>query len=203
VAARAGTDDRAGVHQPGVGFFLRFPSSGPRRYTYTGFRIGAYPTARDAFSRALGGGDASIGVRLGAGMATGFVGAAVFNPLDVLRVRLQLDPRRYPTYDVFAGLRALAAAGAGEGWRGWPVNVGRAALLSGSQLATYDTSKREAKRRLGVREGPALHVARPPAPRPRAVADARARARRRRARSSAAASPSSSSSPSTRSRPWS
>ena len=36
------------------------------------------------------------------------VGALVFTPLDVLRVRLQLKPDRYPTYNVAAGLRAIA-----------------------------------------------------------------------------------------------
>ena len=163
MAARAGTDDRAGVISPARFFFFGPPRPRERadRFTYTGFRIGAYPTARDAFSRALGTGDASIGVRLGAGMATGFVGAAVFNPLDLLRLRLQLRPNRYPTYDVVAGLRAIASGrgGVAECWRGWPVSVARASLLSGAQLATYDTAKREVKRRFGASEGPGLHVA--------------------------------------------
>ena len=128
-----------------------------RAFTYTGFRIGAYPSARDAFSdRGL----PDLLVRIGAGASTGFVGALVFNPLDLLRVRLQLAPSRYPTWNVVAGLRAIAADGGGVAglWRGWPVSVARASLLSGSQLATYDTAKRSFKERLGFAEGPPLHV---------------------------------------------
>lgn len=130
-----------------------------RAFTYTGFRIGAYPTVRDSFAAQLGGAE-TVPVRLAAGMTTGFVGSFLFNPLDILRLRLQLSPFRYPAYDVPAGLRAIAAQGGGvaELWRGWPVNVARASLLSGSQLATYDSSKRFFKARLGWREGAPLHV---------------------------------------------
>ena len=130
-----------------------------RAFTYTGFRIGAYPAVRDAYAAREGVPD--LVVRLCAGATTGFVGAFVFNPLDLLRVRLQLAPTRYPTYDVFAGLRTIARDGGGpaELWRGWPVSVARAALLSGSQLATYDSSKRFFKARLGADEGAPLHVA--------------------------------------------
>ena len=95
--ALAPTIARAFTCRPGVA--ARWPpgGAGGGRHRYTGFRIGSYPTARDAFSRALGRGDASLGVRLGAGMATGFVGAAVFNPLRVAATFLWTAHRARPT----------------------------------------------------------------------------------------------------------
>lgn len=68
-----------------------------RAFSYTGFRIGLYPTVRDAIvgSGTLGDAD-SIPARIAAGAATGMVGSAVFNPIDVVRIRMQ-GPNPYPS----------------------------------------------------------------------------------------------------------
>ena len=128
-----------------------------RAFSYTGFRIGLYPSVRDAIvgSGAVGGPD-SVPARVAAGAATGAVGSALFNPIDVVRIRMQ-GPAPYPTT-----LGAFAAIARDEGvvaglWRGTSACVGRAMMLSGSQLATYDTAKRALKSRGAMEEGPALH----------------------------------------------
>lgn len=68
-----------------------------RAFSYTGFRIGLYPTVRDAIVGAgtFGGAD-SVAARIAAGAATGMVGSAVFNPIDVVRIRMQ-GPNPYPS----------------------------------------------------------------------------------------------------------
>ena len=62
-----------------------------RAFSYTGFRIGLYPTVRDAIvgSGALGDGS-SVAARIAAGATTGAVGSAIFNPIDVVRIRMQV-----------------------------------------------------------------------------------------------------------------
>ena len=101
-------------------------------------------------------GDAdSVACRIAAGATTGAVGSAIFNPIDVVRIRMQ-GASPYPST-----LGAFGAIAREEGilglWRGMDVCVARAALLSGSQLATYDTTKRWMKDQGVMSEGPALH----------------------------------------------
>ena len=127
-----------------------------RAFSYTGFRIGLYPTVRNAIVESGSFGDAdSVSCRIAAGATTGAVGSAIFNPIDVVRIRMQ-GANPYPST-----LGAFGAIAREEGvlglWRGIDVCMARAALLSGSQLATYDTTKRWMKDRGVMHEGPALH----------------------------------------------
>eukprot|EP00873_Tetraselmis_striata_P011116 jgi/Tetstr1/431380/TSEL_021071.t1 len=106
-----------------------------RGLSYTGFRIGLYPSVRDAF------GDSGLASRIAAGAVTGAVGSAVFNPVDIVRIRMQAPSPAYPS--TLAAFRAIPAQEGLAGlWRGWSASMARAAMLSGSQLATYDTTKR-------------------------------------------------------------
>ena len=127
-----------------------------RAFSYTGFRIGLYPTVRNAIVDSGTFGDAdSVSCRIAAGATTGAVGSAIFNPIDVVRIRMQ-GANPYPS--TLGAFRAIAAEEGALGlWRGIDVCVARAALLSGSQLATYDTTKRWMKDHGVMSEGPALH----------------------------------------------
>lgn len=58
-----------------------------RAMTYVAFRVGTYPTVRDAVC----GDDPTLANRLLAGAITGGVGAMIFCPIDVVRVRMQAD----------------------------------------------------------------------------------------------------------------
>ena len=121
-----------------------------RGMSYTGFRIGLYPTVRTALGR-----DDLIG-RLLAGGVTGGVGALLFAPADVVRIRMQ-GPNPYGS--TLGAFRTVASA---EGvlalWRGVGASALRACLLSSTQLATYDTCKRVFKDKDLFAEGPGLHI---------------------------------------------
>ena len=67
-----------------------------------------------------------------------------------------------PTVASNLGLATLAHLFATQGlvglWRGSEVLVARGALMSATQLTTYDWTKRQLKQELGVADGPALHI---------------------------------------------
>ena len=113
-----------------------------RGMSYTGCRIGMYATARDAATAATGDDGDGVGVRVLAGGLTGAVGALVFNPIDVVRVRMQsMTCAHANTISAFGDV-ARREGVAGGLWRGTGACVARAMTLSGSQLATYDVGKR-------------------------------------------------------------
>lgn len=155
---------RAAIRERGVWRGLWHPgieATVYRAFTYTGFRIGSYPAVRDAIvnTGAFGGGDA-IAARVAAGAATGAIGSALFNPIDVVRIRMQ-GPAPYESTLVAFATIAKREGVAGL-WRGWGACVARAATLSGAQLATYDTAKRRLRSddpsELSLfKEGPLLH----------------------------------------------
>ena len=80
-----------------------------------------------------------------------------------MRVRLQSEPAQFvhvaPPWRTFFAFKHVARAdGVGALYRGMSACVLRGALLSSSQLATYDTAKGGMRRVCGLSEGPALHL---------------------------------------------
>jgi solute carrier family 25 uncoupling protein 8/9 len=130
-----------------------------RAFSYTGFRIGMYPAVRDAVVETRFFGDSnSIAARVVAGAGTGAIGSALFNPIDVVRIRMQ-GPTPYKS-TASAFIEIARRDGVAGLWRGWGVCMTRAATLSGSQLATYDTVKKKLRSDSSesfFREGPILH----------------------------------------------
>lgn len=172
-----------GLWQPGL------LATWMRGLSYTGFRIGLYPTVRDYYAEKLkkrsvsgvGRGmdgtseedeenrtmseSENFALKLLAGATTGAIGSAVFNPIDIVRIRMQSQPYRAISLGSEAAAatassatarqkafypsttRAFSMIAREEGvvkglWRGVGVCVARASLLSGSQLGTYDAAKR-------------------------------------------------------------
>ena len=165
-----------GLWQPGL------LATWMRGLSYTGFRIGLYPTVRDYYAEKLkrrsvvsvGRGmdgtseeeeenrtmseSEKFALKLLAGATTGAIGSAVFNPIDIVRIRMQSQPYRALSLGSEAAAarqktfypsttRAFSMIAREEGvvkglWRGVGVCVARASLLSGSQLGTYDAAKR-------------------------------------------------------------
>lgn len=130
-----------------------------RAFSVTGVRVGLYPSVR----KMVGGeGSTSFAGKAGAGMLTGAMSAAMANPIDMVRTRIQAQvgapTLRYETYaaavrDVVTnegGVRAL--------WRGLGATVARQMLLSGGQLASYDQAKQTARESFGLAESPPLHL---------------------------------------------
>ena len=92
-----------------------------------------------------------------AGAATGSVGSFVFNPIDVVRVRFQRNAAACSgTFSAFPQI--LREEGMRGFWTGASPSVMRASLMSGSQLATYDTWKETVVRVWSVKDSPSLHI---------------------------------------------
>lgn len=147
-----------------------------RDLAYSGLRIGLYPTMRESISGRRRG-EASLLEKIAAGASTGVVGAAIANPLDVVRVRMSCEGGVVAADGVLAtGMRAGHAPRwrsslhclvdcferegvAGGLYRGVGATTARAALLSAGQLASYDHSKTLLLRHGWVKEeGRPLHV---------------------------------------------
>ena len=135
-----------------------------RALTYTGFRIGAYPEAKRRIGRAMDVSDNTepLGLRVAAGMTTGGIGSALFTPVDLVRVRMQSNPRLYAhvpavARTAYAFVHVARAEGLRQGlYRGLSACVLRGTLLSASQLTTYDLTKQLLRRARD--EGPTLHM---------------------------------------------
>ena len=94
---------------------------------------------RDAIvkSQWLGGAD-SIAARIAAGAATGAVGSALFNPIDVVRIRMQGGAPYPSTLGAFGAIvREEGVAGL---WRGTGVCMARAVGWTQQRLATSSTT---------------------------------------------------------------
>jgi solute carrier family 25 (mitochondrial uncoupling protein), member 8/9 len=128
-------DGLRGLYVPGL------LATAMRGFFYAGFRIGMYPAVRQQVQGMFDSDGDSFTVKLVAGATTGAIGCFIFNPIDVVRVRFQRNPyaysntfRAFPTIFKEEGLQGL--------WAGVKPNVARSAVLSGTQLSTYETLKR-------------------------------------------------------------
>ena len=146
-----------------------------REYLSSGVRAGLYVPLRDALRGSSGGGGGGAGdgagdgavAKVAAALACGAAGALLANPIDVVKIRLMVDPRAYG--GTTAG--ALAASARDEGTpgvaKGLLPSTLRASAIAAGELATYDIAKqalrswlaREGAAGGGAREGAALHVA--------------------------------------------
>lgn len=130
-----------------------------RDLCYSGLRIGLYPTVRAALSGGVDKAEVKLSEKIVAGAFTGAIGAAIANPLDVVRVRMSceggvVNAQGRLTTGMRVGeiprwttsLHCLRDCAKREGvlvglWRGVGATVARAALLSSGNLASYDQAK--------------------------------------------------------------
>lgn len=111
-----------------------------RQVTYGGLSFCAYPYVRDSLSS-----DRALWSQVVAGVVSGGVSAAIANPTDVVKVRLQADGRRaVRLYDggIFSTLRLVLRQ---EGLRAMLNGIGpntlRASVVNGVGIPAYDSSK--------------------------------------------------------------
>jgi hypothetical protein len=143
-----------------------------REMTYSTIRMGTYESFRALYSSILPA--TSFSNKVAAGVTSGAIGALVSTPTDLMKVRMQAPrPDGVPPYrNTFVGFykvfqegKARSSSGSSiwggiQGlWRGTTPNVVRAALLTSSQLATYDQTKGQFKLHFGMQEGLKLHFA--------------------------------------------
>lgn len=124
-------------------------------------RMGLYPAAvRNLHEQLPWGGEGvptAFSTRVLAGLLTGFSGALLANPTDVVKVRLQAEAGtvvngvyatglyrgQVPSPNAFACIWQLGAEGGIRGlWRGAGANCARAALVTSGQMSSYDQTKR-------------------------------------------------------------
>ncbi|KAH8917448.1 mitochondrial carrier [Atractiella rhizophila] len=120
-----------------------------REFSYSGIRMGCYDFAKMGITSLLPIGVSkdsnSLALKLSAGMASGMLGAAIANPADLFKVRMQAPAingapvlnLRQQIHRVYTegGIRSMYRAV-------FPTTV-RAGLLTSSQLGTYDFTKHE------------------------------------------------------------
>ncbi|KAF9437449.1 hypothetical protein BGZ76_000712 [Entomortierella beljakovae] len=119
-----------------------------RESIYSAIRFGGYDHFKGMYSGMLGsgsnGGKSSTFVMVLSGLTSGMIGSAIANPTDLIKVRLQAYwPGAQPRYTSIAG--AFKSIYTEEGvrglFRGVVPTCARAMVLTGSQLASYDSTK--------------------------------------------------------------
>ncbi|GLC46282.1 hypothetical protein PLESTB_000994600 [Pleodorina starrii] len=132
-----------------------------RGFLYGGMRLGLYGPCRDALqtvaSESSSGnthstagaaaaappqGLAALGLKAAAGTISGAVAAGLTSPTELIKTRLQA--KGCEAGSAWGVMRQVVAEGGVLAlWRGSVPSTARAALLTASQLATYDTVKRD------------------------------------------------------------
>ncbi|PNW81722.1 hypothetical protein CHLRE_06g257550v5 [Chlamydomonas reinhardtii] len=101
---------------------------------------------------------AGVGLKVAAGLASGALAAGLTSPTELIKTRLQAkDNTSRGTLEV---IRTVVKSDGVQGlWRGAVPSMVRAALLTASQVATYDSVKREIIRAGGGSDSVWTHVA--------------------------------------------
>jgi len=129
-----------------------------RQATYGTTRLGTYTALTKKLSTVDANGKIqppAFGVKIGAGMVSGAIGAVVGTPAELALIRMTSDGRlpvekRRGYKNVFdALLRISREEGVLTMWRGCGPTVARAVVLNAAQLATYDQAKQIIKVYLG------------------------------------------------------
>ncbi|KAL4038765.1 hypothetical protein IC575_002390 [Cucumis melo] len=126
-----------------------------RSVLYGGLRLGLYEPSKHASDLLFG--STNIFVKIGAGAIAGAVATALTNPVEVLKVRLQMNPN-----STNGSMKEMSRIVSEEGlkalWKGVGPAMARAGALTASQLATYDESKRVLVKWTPLQEGFPLHL---------------------------------------------
>lgn len=131
-----------------------------REATYSTIRMGGYEPMKKFYTNQIGLPSTSFSNKLLAGITSGAIGAFISSPTDLMKIRMQAArPTGRPPYKTsFHGFVNVYQQGGMKGlWRGVYPNTIRAAVLTSSQIATYDQVKGWFKSAVGMQEGLGLH----------------------------------------------
>ncbi len=139
---------------------LYYPGIYPTIYRglcYTGCRIGFYPTIKSIICTDDNEKE-SFSNKFIAGSITGMIACFIFNPLDLVRIRLQRNP--YEFKSTIDGIKTIANANGIVSLytRGSLPSILRATLLSGAQLSIYDSTKKLIVSRYNISESIYVHA---------------------------------------------
>lgn len=136
------------VRTEGVrGLYNGISASLLRQLTYSTVRFGIYEELKSYHARTHQSSKPSFAALIGMSSLSGFVGGISGNAADVLNVRMQHDAalppeqRRNYRHALDGMLRMLREEGFASWFRGVLPNSMRAAIMTSSQLASYDTFK--------------------------------------------------------------
>ncbi|KAL5712842.1 hypothetical protein ACHQM5_014969 [Ranunculus cassubicifolius] len=127
-----------------------------RSVTYGGLRIGLYEPSKYVSEWAFG--SSNILLKVASGAFSGAVATALTNPMEVLKVRLQMNSNSGRGGAIRELQRIISEEGFKALWKGVGAAMTRAAALTASQMATYDESKRALLRLTPLDEGFHLHL---------------------------------------------
>lgn len=109
-----------------------------RESFYASIKIGGYGPIRDALGAS--GKDAPFILKFLAGSLSGSIGAAVGNPFDVMKTKMQANAGKNVPVATLAK-DFMREQGIGGFYRGLSANVSRACVLNGTKMACYDKFK--------------------------------------------------------------
>ncbi|GAB5361616.1 hypothetical protein AAMO2058_000727800 [Amorphochlora amoebiformis] len=147
------------------GLYSGLSAAVTRQLTYTTMRLGLYEVIRDRATIWHGDSDIPFLYKLATGLTAGATAATLCCPVEVSLVRMQADgnrplaDRRNYKHIIDAMYRVVSEEGILTLWRGVGPTVTRGAVVSTTQLATYDQAKTLLKSSGLLREGVALHLA--------------------------------------------
>jgi len=135
---------RARIARQGVlSLWAGVPAMIMRSFFYAGVRLGTYAPLKEQLVRSSE--RPSLWSKLAAGTLSGALGAAVANPIEVVKTRMQAEPGRYRS--TAAAFAAMAAHGPADLAQGLVPHVARGAVVTASQLGCYDQVKETLRQR--------------------------------------------------------
>ncbi|KAH9604828.1 hypothetical protein KSS87_014236 [Heliosperma pusillum] len=134
--------------------YLGLAPSLTRSVLYGGLRLGLYEPSKHVCEMAFG--STNIFLKILAGGFAGSFATALTNPVEVLKVRLQMNSGTKVSA-LGEMRRIISEEGIIALWKGVGPAMVRAATLTASQLATYDETKRALTRWTPLEEGFPLH----------------------------------------------
>ncbi|XP_058082676.1 uncharacterized protein LOC131230739 isoform X2 [Magnolia sinica] len=135
--------------------YLGLGPSLTRSVIYGGLRLGLYEPCKYVCDLTFG--STNILVKIASGAFSGAIATALTNPMEVLKVRLQMNSN-LGRGSAIREMRGIASEEGIKGlWKGVGPAMARAAALTASQLATYDESKQALIRWTRLEEGFYLH----------------------------------------------
>merc|ERR1719322_1989577 len=138
----------AGVRKNGFSSLYGGISAGlQRQLAFCAVRIGFYDNVKafymDLFPSKSEG--KQIPLRILAGTTTAFIAVAMFQPTEVVKIRMQAQARSAKIDRKYSSsiqaYRHLLKGGVSEAWRGLSANATRLAVVNVSELVTYDVVK--------------------------------------------------------------
>ncbi|TLD04964.1 uncharacterized protein PgNI_09769 [Pyricularia grisea] len=145
----SGTFVHVARHNGVTGLYAGLSASLLRQLTYSTTRFGVYEEVKTRLTERNGGRQPSFPTLVAISAASGFLGGISGNAADVLNVRMQHDAalpveqRRNYNHAIDGMIRMLREEGGITSWfRGVLPNSLRAAAMTASQLASYDTFKK-------------------------------------------------------------